>query len=283
MELKGRKKNVWEEIKKWEHLYFDKGETNSLNSFEENFNNIIKSWRPEVQKKLLQAVDSMIFHTYSIIQDNQFDQKTISKILEQGRVFRSDVENINDMKKLTIDQLRYITNKFLAKQRLVSLTQGGTLGIGGLPLVVLDLPLLLLVNLRSIQLTAMTYGYDLRKPYEVMLALKVFHVSTLPKTLQKQGWNKLLLELDSCEDEWIFFDEKTSGESLVCLQQPIKQLTKGLLVLMLKKKTIQGVPILGIAAGASANYFFTKQVSNIAHNFYQKRFLLEEKMISEKQ
>ncbi|UTW68870.1 hypothetical protein KHA80_16210 [Anaerobacillus sp. HL2] len=32
----------------------------------------------------------------------------------------------------------------------------------------------MLLNLRSIQLTAMTYGYDLRTPFEMMLLLTFF-------------------------------------------------------------------------------------------------------------
>jgi hypothetical protein len=47
------------------------------------------------------------------------------------------------------------------------------------------------------------------------------------------------------------------------------------MLFLLRKKLIQGMPLFGMAIGAASNYFLAKQVSEIAHNFYQKRFLLE--------
>lgn len=277
MELTGRKKAVMETIENWEQSYFIENNKNSYYSLETSFNQAIEAWRPDLQEKLLKTVDSIIFHTHAIAQNSKYDKETTAKVLDFGRIFNEDINKISDMKLLTIDQLRFIANQHLAKQRLISLTQGGFSGIGGFFTVALDLPLMLTINLRSIQLTAMTYGYDLNKPYELMLALKVFHVATLPKTMQKEGWRHLLLELDQFEDEWLLFDEKNDYKSTVWLQQPIKQIGKGLLLFLIRKKMIQGVPLLGITVGAAANYFLAKQVSELSHHFYQKRFLLENK------
>lgn len=276
MELTGRRKLVWEEIEAWEKSFFIDENKNSYYSLEHTFNEAIQSWRPNVQEKILKTLDSIIFHTHSIAQNSQYDKKTKAKILDFGRIFDGSIHEISDMKVLTIDQLRFIANQHLAKQRLVSFAQGGFSGLGGLLAVSLDLPLMLTINLRSIQLTAMTYGYDLNNPYELMLALKVFHVATLPKTLQKEGWHHLLMELNQYEDKWIFFDENDNYKSTVWLQQPIKQMGKGFVLFLLRNKLFQGIPLLGMTIGAGTNYFLAKQVSDIAHHFYQKRFLLED-------
>jgi hypothetical protein len=275
MELTSRDKVVYETIENWEETYFIEGNKNSYYSLESSFNEVIEKWRPDLQEKLLKTVDSIIFHSHAIAQNSKYDQETTAKVLDFGRIFNENINEIPDMKLLKIDQLRYIANQHLAKQRLISLTQGGFAGIGGLFTVALDLPLMLTINLRSIQLTAMTYGYDLNKPYELMLALKVFHVATLPKTLQKEGWKQLLLELHEYEDEWLLFEEPNIDRSTVWLMQPLKQIGKGLILYLCRKKLIQGLPLIGITVGASANYFLAKQVSEIAHHFYQKRFLLE--------
>ncbi|OIJ10934.1 hypothetical protein BKP35_12660 [Anaerobacillus arseniciselenatis] len=276
MGLTGRKKTIWEEIEKWEQSYFIDSEANRYYSLEADFNKSVETWRPDLQIKLLQIVDSIIFHTHTIAQNSTYDKQMTDKVLNLGRVFEANVENISDMKRLTIDQLRYISQQNLAKQRLISLTQGGVSGFGGIFFVALDLPLMLTINMRSIHLTALTYGYDLNKPYELMLALKVFHVATLPKTMQKEGWKQLLLELEAYEDQWLLFDENNIDKSTAWLQQPIKQLAKGMALLLLKKKLIYGLPIFGITVGAASNYFLAKQVSEIAHRFYEKRYLLEE-------
>lgn len=275
MVLTGRKKAVFDEIKKWELDYFITDESSRYYSLEMNLNEMIETWNPRMQKKLMQVVDSIIFHTHTIVQNSSYDKKTFNKILSYGRVFNENIEKISDMKKLTIDQLRFITNHHLAKQRLVSLTQGGVTGIGGLFFVTLDQPLMLTINMRTIQLIAMTYGYDVNKPYELMLTLKIFHVATLPKTLQKDGWDQLMQELDSYQDKWLLFKEDINSKSSVWLIQPIKQLAKGMTLFFLRKKLINGIPLIGMTIGASANYCLTKQVGEIAHQFYQKRLLLE--------
>lgn len=275
MKVVDREKMVWEAVEKWEQSYFIESEKNAYYSLEDNFNQTLRSWRPDLQTKLLETVDSIIFHTHVIIQSSKYEEETALKLLDQGRVFNTNIEDLADMKSLTIDQLRFISNQHLARQRLLSLGQGGVAGIGGLLLVALDLPLMITINLRSIQLIAMTYGYDLKKPYEVMLVLKLFHVATLPKTMQKEGWLCLLKELDKYEDEWLLFNEKNNYKSTVWLQQLIKQIGKGMMLFLLRNKLIQGIPLFGIAIGAASNYFLAKQVSEIAHHFYQKRFLLE--------
>lgn len=276
MELSGRKREVWEEIERWENSYFIMTDENPYYSLEKNFNKYLEGRRPETQRTILQAVDSIIFHTHALIQNSKFEQETITKVLDQGRVF-ADIKDISDMKKLTLDQLRYLTNQHLAKQRLLAFTQGGITGIGSFPFLALDLPLLLFLNLRSIQLTAMTYGYDLRTPFEMMLAVNLFHASTLPKTLQKQGWENLLNEVKSFENEWLVFEENINHKFAVWLQQPLKQLAKGMVLFLFRKKLVQGIPVLGISLGAATNYYLAKQVSEFAHYFYQKRYLIEAK------
>lgn len=275
--LSSREEAVLEAIELWEQSYYIDGKKNSYYTLETSFNEAIETWRPHLQKKIMTAVDSLIFHTHAIAQNSEYDKETRAKVLDYGRVFNENIQDISNMKLLTIDQLRFIANQLLARQRLVALTQGGFAGVGGLFTIALDLPLMLTINMRSIQLTAMTYGYDLKKPYELMLALKLFHVATLPKTMQKEGWHHLLVDLDYIEDEWLIFDQKDKFQSTVWLLQPLKQIGKGMILLLLRNKLIQGVPLLGITVGAAANYFLAKQVSEIAHHFYQKRFLLENK------
>lgn len=276
LNLTGRKEKVWQQIEQWEQEYFLQGDGNSYYSFEKQFINAINNWEPANQQKILNTVDTLIFHTHAIIQNSKYEQESVEKVLDSGRIFNSNIEKIPDMKLLTIDQLRYIANKSLAKQRLIALSQGGATGIGGLFFLAFDLPLMLTINLRSIQMVAMTYGYDVNIPYERMLALKVFHVATLPKTVQKEGWQELLLQLEAYEDEWLLFGEEARYNTTAWLQQPIKQLVKGLILLSLRKKLIKGIPLLGIAVGASVNYFYAKQVSEVAHHFYQKRLLMSE-------
>ncbi|GAA3320517.1 hypothetical protein GCM10020331_031840 [Ectobacillus funiculus] len=83
-----------------------------------------------------------------------------------------------------------------------------------------DLPLMLTLNLKAVQLIATTYGYDVNKPYEMMLALKVFHVAILPARLQRYAWHGLLDEMNEAGDMPFFYageDKIVGAESCQAL------------------------------------------------------------------
>ena len=97
------------------------------------------------------------------------------------------LEKIEDLKKLDIDQLQYIAEQQIARHRLYSFAQGGLAGTGGTLLLGTDIPAMAVINLRVVQLIAMTYGFEVNTPYEMMSSLKVFHTATLPPAFTKRG------------------------------------------------------------------------------------------------
>ena len=50
--------------------------------------------------------------------------------------FKKDLQNIEDLRKLDIDQLQYIAMQQIARHRLYSFAQGGLAGTGGTLLLV---------------------------------------------------------------------------------------------------------------------------------------------------
>ena len=89
---------------------------------------------------------------------------------------------------MKIDQVRYLNSQHSSRQRLYSLVQGGVTGTGGAVPLSTDLAAIAILNLRAVQITAMTYGYDPQQPFEMMASLKVFHAATLPERLKAEGW-----------------------------------------------------------------------------------------------
>ena len=71
-------------------------------------------------------------------------------------VFNEDIMTITDLKHLSIDQLNYIANQQMVKHRLYSFTQGGVSGLGGVVLLGGDIPAMAVINIRIVQLIAMT-------------------------------------------------------------------------------------------------------------------------------
>ncbi|SES35705.1 EcsC family protein [Salipaludibacillus aurantiacus] len=275
MELTEREKVILKEIQDWEQWQFSDKATDFSRTYQKWAKQTLQKMNPQLKKRALTLLDETLFYLQSTVQQARFDQRAIDYLFTEARVFHPDISEVKDMKKLTIDQLRFIAKKQLARQNLLAFGQGGVTGAGGLFVTFADLPLLLAINLRSVQLTAMTYGYDMRKPYEMMLVLKVFHAVSLPRELQKEAWEDLYNQIPDHQKDALFYEGEDDVLTQQWIQQPLKQIMKLMFLRFARKKVIQGIPVAGIALGAGMNYTFTKGVSQASHYFYQKRHLQE--------
>ena len=232
---------------------------------------------PDVKEKFFSKLDAWFFHTHAFLQGTSFQNEARLRILSVGRVFSEEIENITDMNRmLSVDQLSYIAQQQIARGRLYSFAQGGLTGTGGWLLLGIDYPLMMVMNIRAVQLIGLTFGHEMNHPYEMMISLKVFHAATLPKRLQAHAWNELMGEVSRNEHPYVFEgNDQLTNESW--LEQPIKQCFKSMFILMFRKKIFQGLPFISIAIGAYSNYHLTRQVTDFAMKFYQYRYLLDHK------
>ncbi|PYZ93757.1 ABC transporter substrate-binding protein [Salipaludibacillus keqinensis] len=275
MSLSDREQELWKEMMTWEKTQFSQGGNDFSLTYQKWLNHSIHQLNPVIKKRVLTLLDETLFHIHAVLQQAELEKRSLDNLLLEARVFHSGVNELKDMKKLSIDQLRFIAHKQLARQRITALGQGGLTGAGGILAFLADLPLMLAINLRTIQLIAMVYGYDMRKPFEVMLVLKLFHAISLPKELQGIAWHELFEETLPDHHDLFFYEGKEDVVAQAWIQQPLKQLIKLIIVKFAKKKLIQGVPIVGIIIGAGMNYRFASQIAESAHIFYQKRWLQE--------
>lgn len=278
MEWTQRDEKVWKEIETWEAETFQH-ETNPLvMSSEKWIEAAFSKLNERVQTRVLNTIDTLMFHLHALIQNSQFQLEARRRLLNEARLFNDAIEDISDMNLLSIDQLRYITSQHMARQRLISLAQGGLTGTGGFLLLGIDFPSVLAINLRSVQLIAMSYGFEIGLPGEMLTSLKVFHMASLPKRLRGDAWSKLEEEIHHEDYDPYFFEDEAILINSLWFEHTMKQLVKTVAIQMLRKKVVQGIPLLGMAFGASMNYQFSRQVTEIAHQFYQKRYLYEKKM-----
>jgi hypothetical protein len=274
MPLTERESAVLEEIRNWEHTLLNY-EANDLQLTYEKYIERSFSLLPEnIQKQFFSVVDSWLFHLHGMIQGSQLQMDAKERILSSGRIFNKDIENVKDLKQLNIDQLQYIAMQQIARHRLYSFAQGGLAGTGGTLLLGTDIPAMAVINLRVVQLTAMTYGFEINTPHEMMTSLKVFHTATLPPRLQKYGWSVLMNELESGTEAY-FYEGNEEITDVTWLEQPIQQLLKAMVISLFRKKIIQGIPLVSMAIGAGANYQLTRKVTDLAHKYYQLRYLKE--------
>ncbi|AZV44717.1 EcsC family protein [Peribacillus asahii] len=274
MGLTVREEAIWNELSVWEKK-LSQYESTDLAVLYDKWLELTFSLLPEKTKEqFFTKLDNWLFHLHAIVQSSQIQLDARERILASARVFDEQITTITDLNQLTIDQLNYIVDQQIAKHRLYSFTQGGASGSGGLLLLGGDIPAMTVINVRIVQLIAMTYGYEVNTPVEMMLALKVFHAGMMPKRLQGAAWEELIQEMKLKEDDYFYVgDEELTNTSW--MEQPLKQLLKAVAISMFRKKQFQGIPLISMAIGAGMNYQVTRNVSEFAQKFYQYRYLYE--------
>lgn len=274
MPLTDREKKVLDELSQWESNLYGY-EPNDFELVYDRYLDRSFSMLPEeVQERFFSLFDSGLFHLHSLIQGSQLQMDAKERILASGRVFQPDLETIQDLRGLPIEQLEFIAGQQIARHRIYSLVQGGLSGSGGNLVLGSDMPAMAVINLRIVQLIAMTYGFEVNTPFEMMVALKVFHTATMPSRLQSSGWTELKNDLDQAED-YYFYQGSDDLTDVTWLEQPIKQIFKGMAIMLFRKKHLQGLPVISMAIGAGANYQLTRRVTEFAHKYYQMRYFKE--------
>ncbi|MDF9760177.1 MULTISPECIES: EcsC family protein [Peribacillus] len=272
MEFTNREIKIWNEISEWqENLYqYERKDLSALYDkwLEQGFDLLPDN----VQQQFFEKLDTWLFHLHAMVQSSQIQIDARERILASARLFKEDIETLDDLNHLSIDQLNYIANQHIAKHRLYSFAQGGVSGSGSLLLLGSDIPAMTVINVRIVQLIAMSYGVEVNTPFEMMMALKVFNAGAMPKRLQGMAWEELIREVQNAEDDYFYLgiEELTNP---TWMEQPLKQLLKAVSITVFRKKLVRGIPFISMAIGAGANYQMTRNVSEFAQKFYQYRYL----------
>ncbi|MFC4321084.1 EcsC family protein [Litchfieldia salsa] len=275
MTLSERERSVLDQIHHWSDQLCEYEQTDFQMTYDKVMEQTFQLVPEEIRSEFFSKIDNWLFHLHAVIQGTQLQMDARERIITSARAFQ-EVDQLTDLKKLSLDQLTYLAEHQIAKHRVYSFAQGGLVGTGGLLLVGTDILTMTTINLRAVQLIAMTYGYETSTPYEMMLSLKVFHSATLPKNVKHQGWIELIEELNDLTQENLYLYE--GNDQLInetWMGQPLKQILKGFVIFMFRKKLIQGLPLIGMTIGASMNYQFTRQITEFTHKFYQYRYLKE--------
>ncbi|WP_347320147.1 EcsC family protein [Rossellomorea sp. RS05] len=271
-----RDQQVWDSIKAWKRDLYDY-EANDLEfTYVKWLDTAFGAVPEEVQESFFQRLDGWLFQLHSLIQGSQMQNDAKERILSTARTFNPDIQVVDDLAVLSIDQLHYIAEQHAGRHRFYSLVQGGITGTGGLVALGSDLPAMAVINLRSIQLIAASYGCDVQAPFETMTSLKVFHAATLPARLQAETWDDLLQDLES-KGATYFFDGSEQLTDYTWLEGTLKQSMKALAISMFKGKKWSGLPLISMAIGAGSNYQLSRRITAFAEKYYQYRYLREKK------
>jgi hypothetical protein len=274
MALTERDKKILLEIHEWEEKLYQHEANDFQLVYDKSVEQTFQLLPKQVREQVLSSLDNWLFHLHAFIQGSELQMDAKNRILANGRLFEPSIQSIEDMKILTIDQLKYIAEQHIARHRLYSFAQGGLSGTGETLFLGADIPGIAVINLRVVQLIANVYGTEVNTPFEMMTALKVFNTAILPKRLQSYGWQELMEEIPQAEDLY-FYEGNESLANIVWIEQLLNHLLKGIVIVLFRKKLIQRIPFISMAIGAGVNYQLTKKVTDFAHKYYQMRYLTQ--------
>lgn len=274
MELTKREEALLEELEMWVENLANANPNDFVRTYDVWLENTFSSLPEHIQENVFQRMDNWLFLIQSTIQQSQHQSEKNERILTETRIIDAEIEDIKDLKRLPIEYLNAMANKEIANHRLIAGLQGGISGSGHPLLLGADIPAMMIINLRAVQTIASIYGYDTRKPFEMMIALKVFYCATLPKRFQRSEWDKLIEEVEQVDHAY-FYEGEEQVVQIQWMTRPLSYILKALVILLLRKKKQDGVSLLGLTLGASTNYYVTKNVTAFAKRFYQYRFLRE--------
>ena len=270
--LTKREEEIWGSLLRWRqemyhHEVSDKDDM--LDTWMERAFSLLPA---EVQEQFFEKLDSWLFHVNSLLQSSELIKGAKEQLIVSARAIHSDIAHVEDLRQLTIDQLNFLASQNGSRHRLYALAQGGFTGTGKAISLSSDFLGMLIINLRSVQLLSMSYGFDVRTPTDMMETLKVFRTATLPRRYQTCGWEDLMADLEREEDPYFYSGKDRITESF-WMDEPLKQLLKLGAILMLKKNLISGIPILSMAVGAGCNYQTARKVTEFASRYYQYKYL----------
>ncbi|WP_169864824.1 EcsC family protein [Sutcliffiella halmapala] len=273
--------SVTENVQQWQDKLSEWEE--ALRTYEPSqFSNTLDYWLDkafdylpsEMKDMFFSQIDTWLFHLHGFIQQSSFQRQAEERIIKMAQSYKEEIETIEDIQSLTLRQKAFIADQQIAKQKLYSLVQGGMTGTGKFSTLAVDIPAFAALNIRTTQLIALSYGYRASSPNEMVKALQLFYCATVPKKYQYQRWQSLKEELGQEQD--FYFDTLSEKDHpAVWLQQPLFHLVKLIFVIVLSRRKVNGIPVLGILTAAGSNYFWTKEVSGFAHHYYVMRHLSE--------
>lgn len=176
------------------------------------------------------------------------------------------LHTLEDIKLFPIVQMDEAVHKLSKNRKQLATLQGAGTGIGGIFTLSIDIPLLLGIQLKTLQDIAMCYGYDPNDKEERVYIVKVLQFVS-SDIVGKQAILKQLSLIDSADEE--------------VKREAISEIQGWREVVMTHrdqigwKKLFQMIPIVGLLVGAFINRSAVNDLAEAGMMLYRKRRIHE--------
>lgn len=175
------------------------------------------------------------------------------------------VESIEDIRKLPIKDMINISEQLAKNRAKVATVQGASTGFGGIFTLVVDIPVILGISLKTLQEIAIIHGYDPNDKKERVFIVKCLQFANsdiVGKEAILKDLSKMQLNNHSSED--MIQQLKGWQEVFYTFRDQFGW-----------KKLFQAVPIAGMIFGAFANKSMIENIAETGNMLYRKRRIYE--------
>lgn len=177
-----------------------------------------------------------------------------------------DIVTLADVPKIPIAKMDHAVTKLKTNRKKLATFQGASTGIGGIFTLSIDIPLLLGIQLKTLQDIAICYGYDPNETKERIYIVKILQFVS-SDIVGKQAILQQLSIIDSPDDE--------GKREVVSEIQGWREVVFTYRDQIGWKKLFQMIPIAGLLFGAFINRSAVNDIAEAGMMLYRKRRIKE--------
>lgn len=177
-----------------------------------------------------------------------------------------DVQTLESVKELPITTMDGAVEKITNNRKRIATVQGASTGIGGLFTMTIDIPLLLSLQLKTLQDIAICYGYDPNDKEERLFVVKCLQFVS-SDIVGKQAILTQLSQFDAPND--------SSKREAMSELQGWREVVFSYRDQIGWKKLFQMIPIAGLVFGAFINRSAVNDIAEAGKMLYRKRRIVE--------
>lgn len=179
---------------------------------------------------------------------------------------KEDVQTLEDVKKLFVSTMDNTVDGLTKNRKNLATVQGAGTGIGGIFTLTIDIPLLLGLQLKTLQDIAICYGYDPNDKKERLFIVKCLQFVSADIV----GKQTILAQLSKFDSQ-----EEMAKREVISEMQGWREVVFSYRDQFGWKKLFQMIPIAGLVFGAFINRSAINDIAEAGKMLYRKRRILE--------
>ncbi|MCG7345392.1 EcsC family protein [Sporosarcina sp. ACRSL] len=222
---------------------------------------LLDKWTPDfIQKKIGTLLDEL----GQYIQTGGRYLSSVSNIPNYYPLL--DVQTLDQVKELPVSTMDAAVEKIANNRKKLATVQGASTGIGGVFTLTVDIPLLLSLQLKTLQDIAICYGYDPNSKEERLFVVKCLQFVS-SDIVGKQAILAQLSQFDG--------PNAASKREVLSELQGWREVVFSYRDQFGWKKLFQMIPIAGLVFGAFINRSAVNDIAEAGNMLYRKRRLIE--------